>query len=314
VAQLAITCADGASLRVTPQTLFRARLFPTDGSAESASSNASVLLRRPEGTLLLSKGSGEVVVLGRPDVEALGEQGALDAAEGLAGAYWALLDGDKICMRDAEGTEVEVGGDRTVRCKVPGTDPETCRTPRCRVPATAYGCPEVASLPQPEGIMQPRLLVVYGDGEAEELLSVSVARGLLRRAGGDPCAMVAPGEPMGSPMDRCKCHTIYRTVVADPAKVPMEPLELPPTVAGPSDFAASGAGTQRTYTEFRQLIEYPAIGRQERAAFLDARARFDAREAAHRAEHAAYGEGLRAHRPTKQAQEAKEVMPAEGGA
>jgi len=314
-ADIDIKCGDGAELQVTPQRLASATEFcPADpkGGEGRFSSNAAVLLRTRDGAAVLSKGAGEVRLATRSD--AAGPTGELRM-----GAYEVQLDGDRLCMQDADGNHIEVSGDQTVSCKAveAAAQGRFCPPPRCKEPGRAYGRPDAISLSPPPEAPPPRLLVVYGDGEAEELLPAANARQILELAKQDPNTFLTEGEPMGSPMDRCKCHTIYRTACPDPPAPPTTSFVLPPTVAGFRG-AAPSRSPQRSFTELRQLVEYPTIDEQERHAFLAACARFDAREEAHCAEHAAYGEGLRAgavgSSVSRKASVLQEAAPAEGGA
>ncbi|CAE8677323.1 unnamed protein product, partial [Polarella glacialis] len=141
----------------------------------------------------------------------------------------------------------------------------------------------------------PRLFVVFGDGEAEELLFSRDAQEALRLAQKDPDSIVYEGERLSWPMDGCLCHTMHRIAPMDPVHVRLRPLELPPCIAG---FVVP-AEEERTFTEFRQFTEYPAISEEHRRGFHQALATFAAQEADQKARHEAFGQGM--YEPPKKA-------------
>lgn len=293
-----IQCEDGSQLEVVPKVLNeRADLVPLDpreiSTASCPATNAEVCLRRPEGTIVRSVGSGDVNIVSGLRVAALGEKEALQSNEN--GAYVAHLNGDSITVKDQEGNTFEVRGDQTVDATLAVSMGNAITSPRAKKAGTPYLHPDASFLKVPDDAPEPRLFAVYGDGEAEELLPEARVREALRLSKLDRNAVVIEAEAMGYPMEPCLCHTILRTASMDP------PLgasgtapRLPPVLAGFQDAFANGPqGLSRTFTEFRQFIEYPAITVERRQDFQIALARFLAREEEHHREHAEYGEGLR---------------------
>lgn len=294
---MVVECADGTRLEVVPQRVgSNGELVLADPTAvnefESWSTNASVLVRRREGSVVLSKGAGDVDIMSSVDVAANGIMSASKTIGRRDDLYTAYVDGERLNMKDRDGNSFEVrGGDQSVDCKLAVSKRDECPSPRCSKPQQPYQHPDAKLLPLPQNAPPPRLFIVYGDGEAEELCLTREAREVLRVAKEDPEACVTEDERMSRPMESCQCHTIYKTVTLDPVRVP--PLAAPPAVAG---FHGAGAHAgpaslrpPRTFTEFRQFIEHPAITDEERAAFRDALARCEHWEVQHAAKHEAYG-------------------------
>jgi len=295
--KMLVECPDGTQLEVVPRCSSEGtgELLPSDPSVMNpldASKNASVLLRRKDGTIVNSRGSGEVTVASSFDVATRGEQEVLKAEE-TPGLYTAFCGQDVICLADADGNFFEVRGDQSVDIKLANSMGATCTSPRCTKPSTPFRHPNDASLPLPEDVCEPRLFVVYGDGEAEELLLSRDARETLRLAKLDPECVVVEGEQLGPPMDTCICHTIFRAASSDAVSVPPLPIAVPPTVAGfhpGTDAFAPGPG--RNYTEFRQFTEYPPISEEQLSRFQEVLKQYHEREGRHRAQQATYGQGL----------------------
>lgn len=292
-----VDCADGTQLQVVPRcTNLKGELAPSDPSSIDpldASRNASVLLRRKDGTIVNSRGTGEINIASSFDVAVRGESEILSAVE-TPGLYTAFCTRDMMCFSDAEGDFFEVRGDQTVDGKVADSSGDKCKSPRCKKSGTPAQHPQAASLPLPEDVPEPRLFVVYGDGEAEELLITRNAAESLRLAKLDPECVVVEGEHLGPPMDACLCHTIFRSATSDAVSVPPLPIEVPPSVAGfhpGTDAFAPAPG--RSYTEFRQFIEYPVIDAEHLAEFREVLKQHHEKEERYQVQQAAYGQGLR---------------------
>mmetsp|Transcript_78272 Transcript_78272/g.211767 ORF Transcript_78272/g.211767 Transcript_78272/m.211767 type:complete len:826 (-) Transcript_78272:345-2822(-) len=293
-----VECADGTRLQVVPQRLNeRGELInsnPSMGQCTEFCTNALIYLRRPDGFVLRSRGDGDVHLVTAPEVALKGEREALLAArESASGSYVVHCDGDLISMKDADGNHFELRGDQTIDVTLAVAMGDECEEPPCTEPGVPYKHPDARYLPLPEGTPPPRLFVVYGDGEAEELLPSCEVQEVLRVAREDPQTMLLEGEAMGAPMQLCRSHTMYRTVPLDAAVVPPTPVVLPPSVLG---FEASFPPPPRTFTELRQIVEYPAISDERWQAFQDALARYRAHEESHRSEHQEYGSGLKSGR------------------
>eukprot|EP00933_Yihiella_yeosuensis_P046918 TRINITY_DN4253_c0_g3_i1.p1 TRINITY_DN4253_c0_g3~~TRINITY_DN4253_c0_g3_i1.p1 ORF type:complete len:797 (+),score=205.33 TRINITY_DN4253_c0_g3_i1:341-2392(+) len=327
-AMLQVECDDGTSLDIVPRRLNdKAELTPSDpsiflaglrgekvddapvldgpsrveGSIDpitgnsdprntSFCTNASVLLRRPEGYLLNSKGAGEVEIISNFDVATMGEEAALKSAQDRGGVYVANCGADSIMMRDDDGNAFEVRGDQTLDFKLAVSMGDDFMSPRCSVPKKPFKHPDSSFLPLPNDAPPPRLFVVYGDGEAEELLLTRDAHEALRLAQNSDALVET--DRLRWPMQGCETHTIHRIAALDPVDTRMRPLNLPPAIAG----MACGASFQRTYTEFRQFVEYPSIDEKVRQEFHQALVKYAEAEEQQKLRHNAYGQGFEAKR------------------
>lgn len=286
-----VECDDGARLEVVPQQLSRkGELVPCDpgsGELEKFSTNASVLLRRPEGTAVLSKGAGEVVILGGTSAASAGQMGTRDASTDGTG-YIAHLDRDNIRMRDHLGNTFEVHGDQTVDFNLAVSMGDDILPPHCATPGRPYRHPDADYLPLPKEVPTPRLFAIYGDDEAEELLAMRDVHHALREASEDSNAVIIKDEQLGQAMDGCRCHTILRARMIDPRVLQLKPLELPPIITGIAGLGPyadrEDRSSARTFTEFRQFIEYPQMRGEQRASFHPALRRFAALEGRHSAD------------------------------
>eukprot|EP00928_Gymnodinium_smaydae_P016927 TRINITY_DN16425_c0_g2_i1.p1 TRINITY_DN16425_c0_g2~~TRINITY_DN16425_c0_g2_i1.p1 ORF type:complete len:1634 (+),score=303.63 TRINITY_DN16425_c0_g2_i1:693-4904(+) len=279
-----VECDDGTRLRVTPQCLNLvgdlAPADPTAGYSESFSTNAAVTVHRREGAVVSSKGSGEVDIISSYAMGGGSMGSTLDRGQ----VYTAYLDEDKISIRDRDGNQFDAHGDQTVQVKLAVSMGDDFQSPRCREPGKAYKHPHAEFLPVPERAPDPRLFVVYGDGDAEELLLTRDALEVLRLAEADADTLVLQ-ERMGPPMEVCRCHTLQRAATADQASGRLEPLALPPIVNGTSAAALANptAGGMGGFTQFRQLVEYPSVDDSKHRAFLTALERLEELERTHRA-------------------------------
>eukprot|EP00747_Dinoflagellata_sp_TGD_P090639 gnl/TRDRNA2_/TRDRNA2_164771_c3_seq1.p1 gnl/TRDRNA2_/TRDRNA2_164771_c3~~gnl/TRDRNA2_/TRDRNA2_164771_c3_seq1.p1 ORF type:complete len:637 (-),score=114.95 gnl/TRDRNA2_/TRDRNA2_164771_c3_seq1:79-1881(-) len=317
--QLDIECADGTRMEVIPRVMnIKAELVPSDPNKvdpATFSTNASVLLRHRDGTIMWSKGDGDVELASSFDVDTKGESSILRGLD-RTGLYSAHCDGNNIQLADTDGNTFEVTGEQTVAFTLAVSMGDDFLSPRCVKPGQPYKHPDASFLPMPEDAPAPRLFVVYGDGEAEELLVARDVEKALRLADKDPNAVVIRGEKMGQPMHNCLCHTILRGTSSDNAKVPMEPVPWPGLIAGFRSGTHEEAGCalpKNEFTEFRQFIEYPAISEAERAQFQQVLARYKQEEADHVATHKAYGQGM-AHWQKKKPDPAGEFPESSGGA
>jgi len=68
---------------------------------------------------------------------------------------------------------------------------------------------------------------------------------------------------------------------------------MPPSIAGfHSGVDAFAPAPGRSFTEFRQFIEYPPIGEEQLERFKEVLGQYHEREDKHQAQKAAYGQGL----------------------
>jgi len=271
-----------------------------DPREASYSTNASVLLRRPDGQVVNSKGAGEVELISNFDVAAMGEEQAIKTVQDRGNVYVAHVDMDRITMRDDDGNVFEINGDQTVDFKLSVSMGDDFASPRCTLPKTPFKHPDASFLPLPEEAPPPRLFIIYGDGEAEELLLTRDVKEALRLARNNPDCVVTEDEPMGWPMNACKSHTIHRILPLEPANVPMRQITLPASIAGFADTPAS----QRTFTEFRQFIEYPAVSEEVSEAWAAALAAYAAEEDKQKRKYESLGAGLKQVLSTEEPQSA----------
>lgn len=306
-----VECADGTKLEVVPQSVSlqgeHIHTDPTMANPLSSCTNASVLLRRKDGTIVKSRGSGEVNIASGFDVAARGEKECLSAVEP-SGIYTAFCSQDMIGLTDNDGNFFEVRGDQSANSKLVNGMSGECNSPRCTKPSIPFQHPNAVSCPVPDDAPQPRLFVVYGDGEAEELLVSRDATEAMRIAKSDTECVVVEGEHLGPPMESCICHTVFRSASSDTVSVPPHAVPMPPSVAsfhpGTNAFApASG----RSFTEFRQFTEYPQISKEQLVRFKEVLKQYHEQEERLRAQKAAYGQGLNSRKL------ASSVSPEKGG-
>jgi hypothetical protein len=297
--KVTVDCADGTVLEVIPKILNeKGELFPSDPNIENLdvfSMNASVLLKRPNGSMLRSFGNGEVDIITGLDVEAKGEKDVLNTLN-KSGMYVAKCDQNCIEMTDPEGNYFRLGGDQCLSFMLAVSMGDELREPKCIEAGVPYKHPDIAFLPLPEDVPPPRLLVVYGDGEAEELVMPRVVQEAIRTAKADDGAVVLENEQMGPPMENCKCHTIFKASSSDAPRLSVDQLHLPPIIAGCDMAGAMGTLDQpdvkKSFTEFRQFVEYPPISDELREKFYNALGRYEHWEFDHLAAHAEIGKGL----------------------
>lgn len=263
----------------------------SDPREDSYSTNASVILRHVEGTLVHSKGAGEVEVVSGRDIAAIGSDNekALKTLQDKGCVYLAQVDYDRIYLRDDDGNHFEVKGDQSLDFKLSVSMGDDFASPRCVVPQKPFKHPDASFLPLPEEAPQPRLFVVWGDGEAEELLLRRDYEEAMRLARKDPNTLVVEGERMAWPMSCCKSHSIHRIMHMDPVTVPVRPLELPPGICG----TVEQPEMKRTFTQFRQFIEYPEISDQKLKEWESAYEVYRQQEEEQRLLQNTLGEGLK---------------------
>jgi len=173
-----VECADGATLEIVPQTLARGSLqplSPDEPEFSSLAGHARICLKTCEGAAVISKGRGQVRVLSGSDAEAFAQGDALeDTAEQ---CYVAHCDVDCLCLRDVTGGEYQLNGDQTLHTISLAQGVTTSggldelHSPRCLVSQQSSIAKGTESLEVTNTAPHPRLLLVYGDGRAEELMA-----------------------------------------------------------------------------------------------------------------------------------------------
>merc|ERR1712176_276316 len=137
-------------------------------------------------------------------------------------------------------------------------------TPRCLTSLKAYPDPraDAERIGLPETPM-PRLFIIHGNGDAEELISTAMGHKILENAAQDPLAKLLDGQDIG---DGCLCHTVVQM------RLPDKQSAVPPANALPegidvAESAYSMAKGSQVATpapvpirEYRQFVEHPQIG------------------------------------------------------
>jgi len=273
-----VECDDGARLQVVPQRLnHRGELVASEPGG--ASTNASALLRRRDGGRVTSRGDGVVEVLGGRAAAAADGPEAQGTVGARPGIYAARVDEDRLAVRDRDGNTFEVRGDQAADFQLAVSMGDDFPSPRCTAPGLPFRHPDASYLPLPEEAPPPRLFVIHGDGEAEELLPAGEVEEVLRQVVEDPSAVVLQGEPMGPPLEACRCHTVLRAATLGPATSPLGTLLLPPVVAAARGLSLNSAQSTQpgAFTEFRQFVEHPPTSDKRRAAVRAFAAAGDAR-------------------------------------
>jgi hypothetical protein len=223
---------------------------------------------------IVSKGRGDVDILIGADAAQATQYSTYMAKCAAGRTYVAQCSDGSLTLQDPEGQQFVLTGDQRL-CAAPDQESEP-GSPRCLVPDQAYKVPGLEELPPPEEALPPRLFVVYGNGDAEELIAEADAVHILNTAKADEQATVVEGEVMEKPLEGCRCHTIFSTQrlhgYVDPIAEPAGTVSLS---MGSLDAECSlGTGGQPssvqvipTLTKYRQLIEYPGIDEDVRQKF-----------------------------------------------
>lgn len=235
-----VECADGTSIEV----------IPSEGGHE-------IVLTCREGNMVKSSSDGHVEILVRQDSET--PNYVADCREG------------KLVLCGAKGDFV-LHADQTLEVPV---STGGASSPRCQEANKAYDL-ALEGLEPPPLSRAPRLFVLHGNGEAEELLGEAEAKQILEAARGETTALVLGPEDLG----HFKCHTIFHTRLPDTLAVPqMGSVALPDSLDGAGSMcsviseasqqasceAASQAEAAQagTVTEFRQLLEFPEVSEED---------------------------------------------------
>jgi len=320
--KLIVECHDGTFLEITPQVINDkgelVEASPNRGAPPPT--NAGMILRRPDGSIVRSFGDGEVDVIPKSMVVAMGEKEVLQRPN-KENTYVAHCHSNELRLDDSEGNNFIVRGDNTLQVElaVSISGEEETASPRCEQSMVPYKHPDSAFLPLPTATPEPRLFVVYGDGEGEEILSPGTVAEIMRMARSDANTAVVDGDPLGTPMLGCSSHTIFTETSSCTPAVPVSPLRLPPIIAG-SDLQmdqpwAGSAGMHQMitkaspaaavedeakFTMFRQLIEYPAIPQAAREQYLAGFEKYGIWEREHAAAHEVIGKQSNARNVAQQ--------------
>jgi len=272
-----VECADGTRFEVVPQVLGPGSkltpLRPCGQDSQSKSGHAEVSLTTREGARVVSRGAGEVEIYSGAEPR---------NTEAPTGVYKALCHEGKLCLRDTKGTDFVLRGDQSLVINgsfrsMPGDEDAPPQSPRCLTQGQAYRLPGAESFFQPEVVPPPRLFVVYGSGEAEELLSKADAEALVQAAEEDSLAQDLRQTLSVLQTESITSHTILRSKFTDSTSVPMAPSSVPlpegldagGSMASLFTLASGHASSQAgpTLTEYRQLIQYQPVTEEVRAMF-----------------------------------------------
>jgi hypothetical protein len=278
-AKLKIFCPAGVVLEVIPQEMNeKGELIPADIRApDKVVFNAAVLVRHPDGHLVKSVGTGAVDVFPRSEVRRKGgEREALRSVE-KDGIYTAKCFEDLLVTIDTEGNNFDITSstaDAKLAVSISGED--ALASPRCERSHTPYFHPDVSFLPLPQNFPEPRLLVVHGDGRAEELVSYDRAQDILNSASAEPRNHVEVTE-LQPPSRGLRVHTLYM------------PSEETPR---PSFAEDKTRPSQNGSTQVRHLEEFPPVTSDVWAEFREAYDRYRTWSADHADAHAKMGQEL----------------------
>lgn len=288
VLRIFVECVDGTRLEVIPQTLSRTGLMKVDPRAadfDQLSTHAFVILKRDKGPVIISRGLGQV------DIHYSAEQPGADPefpvpVENMPPAYLAHCGEGRLFTQDPDGILFEIRGDQTL--EVTGGDIPVSGnvargmdmvapggSPRCSMPDTAYMALGMEDMPLTSNVPPPRLFVIYGEGDAEELLTESDAAEVLRAARAEPDTVVVEGELMNAPLEVCRCHTIFQTKTLHGYQVANTIQGSVLSSVGSLDTGWSLGSTPAAppppappaITKFRQFIEYPIITEDKQMQF-----------------------------------------------
>jgi len=271
--RVVVDCSDGTQIEVIPQSKELRPVGQSDGDNFSAlSTHAWVHLKRPEIANIVSRGDGDVAILTGANIPFATEYGMQPAA---ICTYAAQCAKGCLSLQDDDRQQYVLRCDQTLAVTMEGNDAP--RSPRCTLPEQAYSSLGTEERPSPQQALPPRLFVVYGNGDAEELLSDTAALEILNTAKADPQSNVIEGEVMDAPLEGCRCHTIFATKALDGcAKPPTLPTESVSLSLGSLDAGwsrgsmpqASSMDSPPALTKFRQFIEFPSIEEENRQKFL----------------------------------------------
>jgi hypothetical protein len=277
-AKLKIFCPGGVVIEVIPQELNeKGELIPADiRDPDKTVFNAAVLVRHPDGHLVKSVGTGTVDVFPRSEVRRKGgEREALRSVD-KDGIYSAKCFEDLLMTIDTEGNTFDVTSSTAdAKLAVSISGEEALESPRCERSQTPYYHPDVTFLPLPQNFPEPRLLMVHGDGRAEELVSFERAQDILTSAAADPRNHVEVSD-LQAPSRGLRVHTLY---------TPMPETPRPP-------FAEAPRPTQNGPIEVRHLEEFPLVTPEVWAEFREAYGRYQTWSTDHADAHAKMGQEL----------------------
>jgi len=274
-----VECVDGTRLEVLPQTLSGSGLkIPLQTNAadfDSLSTHARVTLRRSKGPIVVSHGLGQVDIHYSAE-DTMGDPEYPMSLDDMTPAYVASCSEGRLMTQSADGMLFEVHGDQTLAVSggPAGAAPES---PRCSMPDTAYMTPGMEEVPPPGSGPPPRLFVIYGQGDAEELLTESDVGEALRAAQAEPDTIVVEGEFLGPPLEVCRCHTIFQTKTLHSYQAATQHQQsLMVSSVGSLDTGWSLGSAPPlppppvapAITKFRQFIQYPTITEEKQTCFL----------------------------------------------
>jgi len=116
--------------------------------------------------------------------------------------------------------------------------------------------------------VSPRIFLVHGNGEAEELVTLGLVEEVVKDAF-DAGGTVLQDQPLGPPMQGCTAHTIFLPSSSQPSKLEtIAPVTLPRSIRV-KDTSNEKEDSRFNYVSFRQFIEYPKMYDDKYQRFLD---------------------------------------------
>jgi hypothetical protein len=273
--RVTVECADGARLDIVPQKAQGGKLVQL-GSKETdfaaLSKNAYVSLRTAS-AIVVSEGAGQVKL----ETSRFDLQQSSDGGNSPGSCYIASCDKNLLCLQDDNGDTYEIHGDQTLSLPSLAEKLETdVKSPRCLATGSACIAIGAKELTLPAEVPKPRLIVVYGDGEAEELLEWDAVKAELAHASNDPLSTLVENQPASEVCEGCVCHTIFRTRQPDTHVPPPAPtLALPDGLEVASSVYSMATASQHSQerapvsslVEYRQFIQYPEVDELTRKKF-----------------------------------------------
>jgi len=125
--------------------------------------------------------------------------------------------------------------------------------------------------------VNPRLFLIYGSGEAEELFTFPEVEEILKRAKAEG-ATVLRDQTLGPPMVGCLAHTIFLPHYEENKLDLMAPVTIPPIIRAKEQPHAgahkSHIPRKQQFYSFRQFIEYRKLFSEAQNRFVEGRTAF----------------------------------------
>lgn len=243
-------------------------------------------------SVLRCNGQGACDVFTKSDLANKGEEALLKAVE-KEGFYFSDSRANTIKLIDSERNWFTLDGAQAINFKLAVSmrdDDEKVEDPACENAMQQYVHPDASFLPLPGGVPEPRLFVVYNDGEAEEVVCNYQVEEFFAQYNGNEKAVVTRDEPLSHPLVGCKAHTVYEARMSEPTALKFQDdIVMPPLARGivnPMSLLPPEKGSE--FTSFRQFLEYPSITDNRKKDFHDIREHYLKWEFEHSKAHMAF--------------------------